>query len=153
MWLYIAFAYIHIVSAICWVGFILFWFLVLPPLTRSNGNEGSRENIQRLEAAPWPPPGLPGPVRIHFLHLGLLFMAALAVSGGVLLYLRGFTIQEITSGNIFKDGLGLVGLIKVMMAAAIAWLTWRRWNRKALQITAAFILTLVVISISVILIR
>jgi putative copper export protein len=150
---YILFAYIHIISAICWIGFILFWFLVLPPLAKANGQEIGHETIPQLEDTPWPPQGLPGPVRIKFLRLGLLFITVLALSGGVLLILRGFSIQEITSGHIFQSSLGLIGLVKIILVALVAFLALRSRTRTVIQISTAFLLSLIIVAISVLLVR
>ncbi|UCF94173.1 MAG: hypothetical protein JSW39_08445, partial [Desulfobacterales bacterium] len=120
MGFYLILVYLHILAAICWIGFTLFWFLMVPPLRTDVNRKGNGDLIHQLEASKWPPSGIPSPVRLDFLYLGWSFLLASIITGIVLLYLRGFTVQEITTGKIFSDGLGRLGIGKVFLVAVVA---------------------------------
>ena len=90
MFLYLIFVYAHIIGIIAWIGYTLFWFLMVPPLsTEFEEREGDRL-IKKIDNSNWPPDAIASPLRLKFHKLGWIILTVTIVTGLILLYLRGF---------------------------------------------------------------
>lgn len=153
MSVYLTVAYLHIVSVIFWIGSTLFWLLIIPPLRSEYDVKGGSDLIDKMENSMWPPVSIPSPVRLRFLHLDWVIMTFAVVTGFILLYLRGFTVQEITSGEMLQDGLGVLGIAKVVLVAMMVLIQFLFKTRKVIQVRLVFFISLFVAGISVLLVR
>ena len=66
MSLYLLLVYIHILAAVCWVGYTLFWFMMIPPLRKDFDEKTSDELLRATTDITWPPISLPLLFRIKF---------------------------------------------------------------------------------------
>jgi hypothetical protein len=126
---------------------------MVPPLRVTYNQKKVRELVHQIEDSKWPPAIVPSPVRLSFLYLGWSFMAALIISGIVLLYLRGFTVYEITKGRILSDNLGLLGIGKVLLVGLIIIIELFSKGRSIMQARFVFLISLIIVAISVLLVR
>lgn len=153
MSLYFIFVYIHILSAILWVGYTLYWFLVIPPLKNEFNRKVGNNLINQIDYSEWPPGSITGPLRLTFSGLGLICIATLIASGLVLLYLRGFTLHEFSSGHIFMNSLGLLGIGKLSLVAIMLFVEFFVRERSVKQARLVFLMTLLIVGLSVLLVR
>ena len=89
--LHLVTTWVHIVLGITLVGYALFWTVLALAVPRSRtGPEGKRPGVADAEPAgllesvhrtPWPPRGLPVPVRVPMWVLGWLLFLAVVGSG------------------------------------------------------------------------
>lgn len=153
MSLYLTVAYLHIVSVIFWIGSTLFWLLIVPPLRTEYDVKRGSDLISKIENSMWPPVSIPSPARVRFLHLDWLIITVAIVTGFILLHLRGFTVQEITSGEIVQDGLGVLGIAKVVLVAIMVFIQLLFKTRRVVQAQLVFFLSIFIAGISVLLVR
>lgn len=147
------FVYIHILAAICWLGYTLFWFMLVPPLRKKFDEKTGTDLLLKTTEAKWPPIALPDFFRVKCINSGWYFLGCLIVSGFVLLYLRGFNMEEITTGKLFRDRLGLLGIAKVGLVAIMMYIQFFIRKRSINQARLVFWGSLLVISISILLVR
>lgn len=106
-----AFALIHILAAIVWVGGLLFFALVAVPATRS---------MPAAERA-----RVFGVLGLRFRLVGWAAMAVLVVTGIPLVALRGITVDAVLTGALFASLWGQTLMLKVScvvgMIAVTAW--------------------------------
>lgn len=153
MTLYLILVYVHLLCAIFWVGYTLYWFYVVSPLHKEPDERRGKEIIQLIDRAVWPPPSLPSPIRLSFSSLGAVSIAVLVLTGFGMLFLRGFTLHDITSGHLFQDGLGRLGLTKVFLVAVMVFVEYSSKQRTVLQSRIVFSLALLIAGMSVLLVR
>jgi hypothetical protein len=114
-------AYLHILGAILFVGYALFWSIMAFALARRVDGARRQEYLSMIKATRWPPGGVPQRLRIPFLGLGWLFLLLMLASGLALLSPSEFTVDAIASsfagqgrlGQLFSAKMILVGLICV----------------------------------------
>lgn len=153
MSLYLIFVYVHIIGIIGWIGYTLFWFLMVPPLSTEFEERGGDHLIKKIENSNWPPDAISSPLRLKFQKLGWIILTATIVTGLILLYLRGFSIPELTSGRILADGLGRLGIGKVVLVAIITVIELFKKRRSVNQVRFVFGTSLLIVGISVLLVR
>ena len=153
MFLYLIFVYAHIIGIIAWIGYTLFWFLMVPPLsTEFEEREGDRL-IKKIDNSNWPPDAIASPLRLKFHKLGWIILTVTIVTGLILLYLRGFGMTELTSGRILTDGLGRLGIGKVVLVAIITVIELFKKRRSVNQVRFVFGTSLLIVGSSVLLVR
>lgn len=153
MSLYFIFVFIHILSAICWTGYTLYWFFIISPIKKEFDNNTGKNLIRQVTNAKWPPGTKSVPLKLSIAGLGWICIAALICTGFVMLFVRGFTIKEIASGQIFFEGLGLLGIGKLFLVTIMLYLEFFVKERSVVQSRIVFLLTLFIAGISVMLVR
>lgn len=112
-------AYLHMLGAIVFVGYSLFWGIMAFALGRRVDGTRRLEYLTMIRATRWPPGGIPEWGRIPLLGLGWLFLLLMFITGIILLSPGGVRMEAITTaiagggrlGQLFTVKMILVGLI------------------------------------------
>jgi copper resistance protein D len=104
--LYIISVFIHILSAIVWVGGMFFLILVLIPVLREPEHKGI---FSRLFSQ----------IGTRFRTVGWVSLFLLIVTGTLNLAFRGYGISDLISGRIFEGRFGRILLEKLVIVALI----------------------------------
>ena len=109
--------------------------------------------ISQIDDSRWPPPPLPAPLRLKFLGLGWTFLTALVVTGLVVLYMRGFTLQDVSFSHLFSENLGLLGVGKLSFISIMVYAEFFTKKRSVKQASLVFLTALLIAGYSVLLVR
>jgi uncharacterized membrane protein len=104
--LYVISVFIHIVSAIIWIGGMFFLVLVLIPVLRE-------PEFRSLF------PSLFHRVGVRYRLIGWISLALLVLTGTFNLAYRGFGLDDLFSGQLFEGPFGRTLLMKLIMVALI----------------------------------
>jgi hypothetical protein len=154
MAVYLLAVYLHIIATMFWVGYTLFWAILIGPLTRQFKNPELTQILKRVNESSWPL-GL-GPIlyRVKLPSLGWTMLLILFITGGFILHCRGVTWQSITSGELFLSRFGQVLATKLMFLVGLVigqlLLTYRPSPR---LIYLELLITLSIVGVSVLLLR
>jgi hypothetical protein len=115
MAVYLLAVYLHMIATVFWVGYILFWVILITPLARQFKPPEITRLLRCVNESSWPSV----PLRVHFhfkLHeLACYTLLVLFFTGGVILHYRGVTLQSIISGELFLTKFGLVLVAKLIL--------------------------------------
>lgn len=119
---YLLAAYAHVVTAVLFVGYALFWVVMASGLQGEAGKEESRTLLRAVRDARWPPAAVPEAVRLAMPGLGWVFLAVLLATGVAVLDLRGLTLAQILSAPgpfaaTLRIKIVLVGVLAVVQLA------------------------------------
>ncbi len=151
---YLLTVYVHIMCAVLWTGYSLFWAVIAGPVVREFGPSESTRLFRRLSDAPWPPPQIPVPVRLRFSGVGWTLLVLFAATGVLAAHHQGGTLERILSGAFFREPFGALLAVKLLFVAGLFLLQLRLTRRPTPRI---FYLNLAagvtVVALSVILAR
>jgi uncharacterized membrane protein len=151
---YLLAVYLHIFATVLWVGYILFWAILVGPLIRKFNEPNRSQLLTRIAESTWPPALVPISYRLKLHQLGWIALVLLAITGGFILYYRGVTVQSILSGGLFLGSFGQVLAIKLILVAGLAMGQLRLTHRPAPRLIYLELLaTLAVVGLSVALVR
>ena len=104
---YLVDVYAHVLAAIFLVGYALFWAIVA--LATPAGDPGDTSAfLTRVARSPWPPKGIPSPVRLSLCNLGWAALVVLGATGASLLVYRGWSLERL-GFKLFFIGIFLAG--------------------------------------------
>ena len=129
MALYLLSIYVHIMCAVLWTGYLLFWAVIAGPVAQEFGPSESTRLFRRLSNTPWPPPQIPVPVRLRFSGVGWTLLAVFAATGALAAHHKGATLQRILSGEFFHEPFGALLTVKVLLVAGLCFLQLRLTRR------------------------
>jgi uncharacterized membrane protein len=151
---YLIAVYLHILVTVLWVGYLLFWAILLGPLTRKYSESKLTQLLACLNESSWPPAVVPVSYRLKLPELGWVALVILAVTGGFMLHYRGMTLQSILSGSFFLGRFGQVLAIKLVLMVGLVigqLLLARRPSPRLVYLE--LLATVVVVGLSVALVR
>lgn len=105
-WLYFLSVFIHILSAIIWLGGMLFLILIVVPVTRQ---EMFRALSTRL--IHW--------TGVRFRTIGWICLLLLIITGSFNIFYRGYGWPDIWNGNLWKEYFGEILAIKLFLVGSI----------------------------------
>ncbi|HUP00994.1 MAG TPA: hypothetical protein VM737_05670 [Gemmatimonadota bacterium] len=111
MTLYLLEVYAHLVSGVLLIGYALFWVVMAIGV----GREGDSRLLAVINGSRWPPAGLPRGLRLPLPWLGWAFLLALAVTGLLLLHIRGLTPDALFSAEALAGRFGRLMAVKLML--------------------------------------
>jgi uncharacterized membrane protein len=111
---------LHIFVAMIWTGYILFWGIVIGPLSRPSAVPHSAEMLRMIDRSMWPPALIPHAFRLRFPWLGWVALLMLGATGAYLLYLRGVSLESFVSGALFRSPFGRVLAVKLLLLIGLA---------------------------------
>lgn len=116
---YLLIVFIHVMTSILWVGYLLFWTIIITPITRRFDREKADAVLRLVNAAEWPPAEIPLPARLRLFQVGWIFLAALVITGAVMAAFKGVTWSMIASGRFLADPFGAVLACKVVLVVVL----------------------------------
>jgi hypothetical protein len=154
MFIYLLAVYLHILASVFWVGYTLFWAILIGPLTRHCQTSELTPLLKSLNESLWPPTSVPSPYRLKLSSLGWTTLVILLITGCFILHSRGVTLQSIVSGGLFFSRVGQVLAAKLVLLVGLAighrLMTCRPTPR---LVYLELLTTLVIIGLSVLLVR
>jgi uncharacterized membrane protein len=117
---YLIAVYLHIIATVLWVGYLLFWAILIGPLTRKLKAPELTQLLACLNESSWPPALVPVSYRLKLPELGWAALVFLAITGGFMLHYRGVTLQSILTGGFFLGRFGQVLAIKLVLMVGLA---------------------------------
>jgi uncharacterized membrane protein len=111
--------YVHIMAAVLWTGYLLFWAIIAKPVAQELGPSESTRLFRRLRDTPWPPPQIPVPVRLRFSGVGWALLVVFLVTGLLTAHDKGATLQRILSGQLFQETFGILLAVKLLLFAGL----------------------------------
>ena len=154
MEMYLLAVYLHILAVVFWVGYILFWAILIGPLARQFKTSEQNQLLARINGTSWPPGSIPIPYRLKLPGLGWTALVILIVTGGFILHSRGVMLPLIISGAPFISRFGQVLAAKLVLVIGLATgqllLTYRPSSR---LIYLELLTTLLIVGLSVLLVR
>jgi uncharacterized membrane protein len=116
---YLLTAYVHIMAAVFWVGYALFWTIMVGSLRQRFDNSESSRLLQLINQAPWPPASVPFPFYVKFSGLGWAALGILSITGIFLLHFRSDALQQILSGEFLLSSFGQTFAVKLTLVIAL----------------------------------
>ncbi len=141
--------YVHIMCAIVWIGYVLFWLILTPPVERRFGAPVAADILGLVTRSEWPPRAIPAPFRLTFPQVAWGLLLLLALTGTIMAVSRGVTGADVVSGDIIRTVFGRVLVLKLAVVAVVIALQVRlarRPNRAAVYATSAAAFGLIVLS-------
>jgi uncharacterized membrane protein len=152
--LYLLTVYLHILATVLWVGYILFWVILIGPLARQFKDPELTQLLTRLNESSWPPALAPVPYRMKLPGLGWTTLVILFITGGFVLHYRGVTLQSITAEGLLLSRFGQVLAAKLVLLLGLAigqlLLTYRP---SRCLIYLELLMTLSIVGLSILLVR
>lgn len=142
-WTYIV-IYAHLVGAVIFVGYFLFWALLTTASWREFPGEKAKELLQLARAASWPLPGFQPSLRL----IGWLLALFLVVTG-VLAILAGAP----ASGSFSTETVHAMRGVKVLLLGVLVVLMPRLGSSRPQLAVFSLVLALLIVVISAQLIR
>jgi hypothetical protein len=124
--------YVHIMSAVLWIGYLLFWTLIARPVTQEFGPSKATRVFHLISNTHWPPPKIPAPFRLRFSGVGWALLIVFVVTGVLTAYDKGGTPQRILSGEILREAFGMLLAVKLLLFVGLLSLQFRL-SRKPTQ--------------------
>jgi hypothetical protein len=151
---YLVAVYLHILANLFWVGYILFWSILVSPLARHHETEEVTYLLRQLNDSSWPPDSVSSLYRLKLYNLGWATLVLLLITGIFILYFRGVTLQSmILEGEIFSR-VGLVLVVKSTLFVSISALHFLfSYRPSRLLIYLELLITVLIIGISILLVR
>ncbi|MBM3319135.1 MAG: hypothetical protein FJY73_00465 [Candidatus Eisenbacteria bacterium] len=117
--------FLHIMTSILWVGYVLFWTIVAGPIARAGGSSEAARVFEAVNRAPWPPRKIPAPFRFKFSQVGGLLLVVLAITGFLLVFAEGIGLGDLVSGRFLTDRFGRLLAVKLVLVLLLAGLQFR----------------------------
>lgn len=117
---YLLVVYVHLLVAVFWVGYILFWALILRRPIHGLDALRSATFIRLLHRTPWPPASLPVPYRVRFPGLGWGALAVLGATGLFILYAHAVMSQTAMARELVLSPYGRTLGAKLVLVVALA---------------------------------
>lgn len=118
--IYLLAIYLHIIATVCWVGYTLFWAILIGQLARQFKTTELIELLKRINESSWPPALVSVPYRLKLPGLGWSALIILLITGVFILHYRGVTLQFIISGGLFLNGFGQMLAAKLVLLVGLA---------------------------------
>jgi hypothetical protein len=116
---YLLSVYLHILAMVFWVGYALFWTIMISSLRKSFDAKESTRLLDLVNQAPWPPELLRAPYRVKFPGIGWTALFILVVTGTSILYFQSVTADQVISGELFFRPFGWTLAIKLIFVLAL----------------------------------
>jgi hypothetical protein len=146
--------FVHIMTSIVWFGYVLFWTILIGPLTNAEDESESARVLRLVNHAPWPPKQIPLPFRLTLAEVGWGLFLLLALTGSLLLRQKGITAGGLLSGAAFADRFGGILAAKFAVVAVLASMQARLTARPGRKLVYANMAgAVVVVGLSVFLAR
>jgi len=123
--------YVHIMNAVLWIGYLLFWTIIARPVTQEFGPSEATRVFHLINNTPWPPPKIPAPFRLRFSGVGWALLVVFVVTGVLAAYDKGATPQRILSGEVFREAFGILLAVKLLLFAGLIILQFRLSHKPA----------------------
>jgi hypothetical protein len=145
---------LHIVVAVLWTGYILFWGIVIRPLSQPSALPPAADILPMINRSIWPPALIPTPCRLRFPWLGWLALLMLGVTGVYILYARGVSLEYVMSGALFGSPFGRIIAGKLLLVIGLVIGQLLISSRPApSQVYSTLVLTLAVMVLSALLVH
>jgi len=128
---YIATVYIHILATVFWMGYALFWTIIIGALTKQCDEPESSRLLRLINQAAWPPEGIAAPCRVTFSGLAWLTLVVLVVTGSLVLWSQPRTLQQVSSGGLVLSPFGRILAMKLLLVVGLLLLQLRFTYRPA----------------------
>ncbi|MFH1679288.1 MAG: hypothetical protein ABIH26_01440 [Candidatus Eisenbacteria bacterium] len=145
MVLHLLIVFLHIMTSIFWIGYALFWSIIVGPVARSYSPAEGARLLESVNRAPWPPRKIPTPVRLDFSQIGWLLIGVLAVTGVLLAVYEGAAAGGVASGRFLLGRFGRVLAAKLLFVLLAAGLQFRLASRPGPRAAHANLLAAVVV--------
>ena len=76
---YLLAVYIHVLATMFWIGYVLFWAILIGPLARQFKRPELAQLLKRLNESSWPPGLVPTPYRLKLSGLGWVPLVVLII--------------------------------------------------------------------------
>ena len=154
MIVYLLAVYIHVLATLFWIGYVLFWAILIGPLARQFKGPELAQLLKRLNKSSWPPGLVPTPYRLKLSGLGWVPLVVLIITGVFILRYRGMTLNFVASGGLFLSSFGQVLIAKLVFLVGLAigqlLITYRPSPR---LIYLELLTTISIVALSVLLVR
>lgn len=117
--------FIHMMAAIVWFGYVLFWAIITGPVAEKQGPRGAARVLALVNRAAWPPRQIPLPFRLTLSQVGWGLLALLALTGVLLLPHKGVAFGDLFTGAAFAGRFGGLLAAKLVLVAALGALQLR----------------------------
>jgi hypothetical protein len=87
--IYLLAVYIHIIATVLWVGYCLFWTILIGPLERKFDPPQADHVSGLLRRTRWPPIAIPASYRLTLPGFGWATLALLGLTGALIAFIRG----------------------------------------------------------------
>ncbi len=128
--------WVHLVAAVVFAGYALFWLVMAFALRDEGGELDAGETLSLIGRSRWPPVAVPKAARIPIVGLGWVLVLFMVASGFLLLHARGIGSAELGSGAFWSRPFGLAiaakAILLLLFAATHARLAMRPTPRAAL---------------------
>ncbi len=142
--LYLLAIYIHILATVLWVGYSLFWTVLIGPLGRTVAPQQADHLLGLLRRALWPPMAIPVAYRLTLPGFGWVTLAILGLTGTLIALIGGIALPQYR--RLFAIKLGLV----FVLVLCHYWIAQRPTPKR---IYLTMIVTLCVVGTSALLVR
>lgn len=137
--LYTACKILHLLALTLWLGHMIYWSLIVGPLTKRFDPPEEGAEIRRLS--------------LRFGGLGWPALTVLIVTGTYMIWQRG-VLDRVSSGELLQDPFGRVLVVKAVLVLLMVLYQWRVGHRPAPKlIYLNMLVALLIVGLSVILIR
>jgi len=134
---YLSAVFVHIMCAILWIGYVLFWLIITRPIERRFDSAESSRILGLVNHAEWPPRMIPSPVRLRFSQVAWVFLVVLALTGTVMAVHRGVTGTELLSGAFLHARFGQILTAKLAVVVLVVALQLRLARRPGTGVVLA----------------
>jgi uncharacterized membrane protein len=145
---------LHFFVVVLWTGYILFWGIVIGPLSRPSMQPKTAEMLKLIGRSVWPPAVAPPALRLRFPWLGWLALLMLGITGAFLLYFRGLSYESLLSGTLFRSPFGrlIAGKLVLVLGLAVGHFVMSQQPAPRL-VYLNLVLTLAIIALSALLVH
>jgi hypothetical protein len=116
---YLLSVYLHILATVLWVGYALFWTIMIGSLRKSFDAKESTRLVNLVNQALWPPEPVPAPYRVKFPGIGWAALFVLVVTGISTLYFQSVTLDQVISRDLFLSPFGWTLAAKLIFVLAL----------------------------------
>jgi len=117
--------YVHMMSAVLWIGYLLFWTIIARPVAQEFGPAEATRVFHLIGNTHWPPPKIPAPFRLRFAGVGWALLIVFLVTGVLRAHAEGATLQRVLTGELFREAFGELLAIKLMLFTLLVFLQLR----------------------------
>jgi len=151
---YLLVVILHMFVVVLWTGYILFWGIVIGPLSRPSTVPNAADMLKKMNRSGWPPALIPPAFRLRFPWLGWVALLMLSATGAYLLYFRGVRFESFVSGILFHSSFEriIAGKLLLVIGLAVGQLVMSHRPTPRL-VYLNLVLTLAVIGLSVLLVH
>jgi uncharacterized membrane protein len=120
MTLYPLVVVLHMFVVVLWTGYILFWGIVIGPLSRPSTVPNAADMLRMMNRSVWPPALIPPALPLRFPWLGWVALLILSATGAYLLYFRGVRFDSFVTGTLFRSPFGRIIAGKLLLVIGLA---------------------------------